>query len=175
MGLQQYILQESAVDRSGSVILENLLRGPNHAIPNIPQITTREMITVTCWYLWYLRRRRTHGEVVPPAKYCTNSIIGLAANFIKSCLNGTSPVVDKWSKPLSNHVKVNVDASFFDDIKSGAVSAVITLKVCLYLALIHIWSMLNQCRQPKRLLCVMDWNLPRTLDAMQCKSSQTQL
>jgi hypothetical protein len=40
LGLQQYILQESAVDRLGSVILENLLRGPNHAIPNIPQITT---------------------------------------------------------------------------------------------------------------------------------------
>jgi ribonuclease HI len=34
-------------------------------------------------------------------------------------------VVDKWSKPLSDHVKVNADASFFDDIKSGAVSAVI--------------------------------------------------
>jgi hypothetical protein len=36
-------------------------------------------------------------------------------------------MADKRSKPLLNHVKVkvNVDASFFDDIKPGAVSAVI--------------------------------------------------
>jgi hypothetical protein len=34
-------------------------------------------------------------------------------------------MADKRSKPLLNHVKVNVDASFFDNIKPGAVSAVI--------------------------------------------------
>jgi hypothetical protein len=51
---------------------------------NISQIGIREMVAVTSWYLWWMRRARTHGENVHQVKHCVTSMIGLAANFIKS-------------------------------------------------------------------------------------------
>jgi hypothetical protein len=36
-------------DRSGSVVLEILLRQPASSMPNMPQIRVQELIGVTCW------------------------------------------------------------------------------------------------------------------------------
>jgi hypothetical protein len=128
-----YVKLLTSLDRSGSVNLKIYCKDRN----------TSNYYPRDDWYLWYLRRRRTHGEAVPRVKYCTKSIVGLAANFIKSCSNCASPMADKRSKPLLNHVKVkgNVDASFFDDIKpfrdsngmfiSGSYSYLEHVRLCL--------------------------------------------
>jgi ribonuclease HI len=112
-------------DRSGSVVLEILLRQPASSMPNMPQIRVQELIGVTCWYLWWLRRKRTHGEPVPQVKTCATSILGLTANFMKSYTCDAGPSMMKWSRPLSKFVKVNVDAAFQVDIQAGATAAVI--------------------------------------------------
>jgi ribonuclease HI len=94
-------------------------------MPNIPQIGIGEMAVVTSWYLWWMRRARTHDESVPPVKHCVASMIGLAANFIRSYSRTTIPGAIRWCPPLSNNVKLNVDDAFFEDQRAGAIAAVI--------------------------------------------------
>jgi hypothetical protein len=82
----------------------------------------KEVIAITSWYLWWMRRRPTHDEVVPPIIKCKMSILGIAANAAKAA----HPIVEevKWKKPETRQVKINVDATFHADSFSGAVGAV---------------------------------------------------
>jgi ribonuclease HI len=82
----------------------------------------KEVISITSWYLWWMRRRRTHDEAVPPVFKCKMSILGIATNAAKA----THPIADevKWNKPETRQVKANVDATFHSDTFSGAVGVV---------------------------------------------------
>jgi hypothetical protein len=82
--LTSIINEAIRVDRSGFIVLEFLLRRSTQTMVNLPQVGIREVIGVTCWYLWWLRRQRVHGDPVPPVKICVASILGLGANCIKS-------------------------------------------------------------------------------------------
>jgi hypothetical protein len=83
---------------------------------NLPHIGIRDMMAVTCWYLWWIRRIRIHEEVVLTVKNCATSITSLTANFIKFCSNVVGLAEAKWCRPLSSHVKLNVDAAFHEEI-----------------------------------------------------------
>jgi hypothetical protein len=112
-------------DTSGYVVLEIRLRQPARSMPNMSQIRIQELIGVTCWYLWWLTRKRTNGKPVPPVKHVEHGILGLTANFMKSYTCNAGPSTIKWSRPLSKFVKVNVDAPFQVDIQAGATTTVI--------------------------------------------------
>jgi hypothetical protein len=80
---------------------------------------------VTCWYLWWLRHRRTHNEDIPPLHKCKFSILAIVAN---PALENKSLEVDsstRWKRPLPRQVKLNVDASYHADVCTGAGGAVI--------------------------------------------------
>jgi hypothetical protein len=70
LGLTDIIQQAVQVDRAGSAILEYLVRDHNQAMPAIPSIKLTEVIVTSCWYLWWIRRRRVHNEDVPPMFKC---------------------------------------------------------------------------------------------------------
>jgi ribonuclease HI len=125
LNLLQVISDVLPEDRSGSSILEILLRRPEQSMDSLPQITVRELVAVACWYIWWIRRRRTHDDPVPPVKYRATSILGLTANFIKSLSHAAASSGAKWMRPLSNYVKLNVDAAFLADVHVGATAAVI--------------------------------------------------
>ena len=83
LGLDGIIGEAIHEDRAGSVILEILLRRQDNLFQCMDNIGLKETLTIACWYLWWLRRRRTHDETVPPVNKCRTSILAMAANFAK--------------------------------------------------------------------------------------------
>jgi hypothetical protein len=125
LGLHEIIEDSIQVDRSGSAVLEHLLQREDRSIPGYDYINLHELVFVTCWYLWWIRRRCTHGEDVPPPFKYMLSILSItsnsaAANQKKGAMPGTT-----WSKPNPRQMKLNVDASFHIDAHAGAIAAVI--------------------------------------------------
>jgi ribonuclease HI len=124
LGIADLILEAEQVDRAGSSVLEELLRRQDNTLAGFSEIGLKELISVSCWYLWWIRRRRTHNEVVPPIYRCKMSILSITANALKASKPaGTTEA--RWSKPKPRHVKLNVDASFLEDRHAGAVRAVL--------------------------------------------------
>jgi ribonuclease HI len=121
-----YIIQEaSVVDLAGSAALEYILRDSDHPFPGITDIGLKEAIVVSCWYIWWMRRQRVHGEQVPPPYKCKMSILGIALNARSRKSTPTGEEKVQWSKPETRFLKLNVDAAFYDDSRSGSFGAVI--------------------------------------------------
>jgi hypothetical protein len=87
-------------------------------------VKLKETVAVAAWYLWWIRRRRTHNEDVPPIYKCKMSILTITANASKSKGKG-DPRSERWTRPEARFLKLNVDASFHVDDHAGAVGAVI--------------------------------------------------
>jgi hypothetical protein len=73
---------------------------------------SEELVAVTCWYLWSIRRRRTHGESVPPVYKCKLLILAIATNAVKVSKLPIGSGEIRWSKLEPRALKLNVDASF---------------------------------------------------------------
>lgn len=124
LGLSSVIDEAAGVDRAGSVVLEYLLRRENGDTPGVEFIGSRETIAVACWYLWWIRRRRTHNETVPPMSHCRMSVLSITANAAKAASRPT-PSTKKWVRPNPRQLKVNVDGSFHADVFAGSAGAVL--------------------------------------------------
>jgi ribonuclease HI len=123
LGIANTIEEAQLIDRSGSAILEHLLRDEENKFSGFDNIGQNEVIGVACWYLWWIRRRRTHEESVPPMLRCKMSILSIVSNASKV---GSKPADrPRWEKPNSAQTKVNVDGSFHQDTHAGSVAAVI--------------------------------------------------
>jgi hypothetical protein len=84
LGMLHLVEETAHENRSGSVILETLLRSQNCTMRGLDNVGLKETVAITCWYLWWLRRRRTHNEAVPPINRCKMSILPMAANQANS-------------------------------------------------------------------------------------------
>jgi hypothetical protein len=82
LGLSEVIQEGIQTDLSGSAVLESLLTSQEIPYHNF-DVGLKEVIGISCWYLWWMRRRRTHGEVVPSVNNCKLSILSVATNFEK--------------------------------------------------------------------------------------------
>jgi hypothetical protein len=125
LGIADIVEEAMLEDRSGSGILEVLLRSSNNVIIGLDNVGIKETIAITCWYLWWIRRRRTHGEDVPPLYKCKLSILTMVANSVKVSKPSGQGMLERWSRPSPRQVKLNVDASFHADDAAGATGAVI--------------------------------------------------
>jgi hypothetical protein len=74
LGIADIIIEAEQVDRAGCTVLEELLRCQDNTVVGFSNIGLKELISVSCWYLWWIRRRMTHSEVVPPISRCKMSI-----------------------------------------------------------------------------------------------------
>jgi hypothetical protein len=74
LGIADIIIEAEQVHRAGSTVLQELLRRQDNTMVGFSNIGLKELILVSCWYLWWIRRRRTHNEVVPPISRCKMSI-----------------------------------------------------------------------------------------------------
>jgi len=124
LGLDLLIENAALDDRAGSAVLEALLRRSDNSMPGFENIGLKETIIVACWYLWWIRRRRTHDESVPPMLHCRMSVLTITANAAKA-LKKQSGIQPKWQRPECRKVKVNVDASFHLDVCAGSAGAVL--------------------------------------------------
>jgi hypothetical protein len=87
LGLTSVIEEACMVDRAGSAFLEFLMREEDKPLPGFDTIETKETIAVTCWYLWWLRHRRTHDESVPPifsVRYLFSSLLLMLQKFLQN-------------------------------------------------------------------------------------------
>jgi ribonuclease HI len=121
IGIRGIIDEATPEDLSGSVVLESLLMRQDNTLPGMTSIGLKETIIVGCWYLWWMRRRRTHNEPVPPIHKCRMSILSITANAAKA---DSAPAEQCWTKPEVRQVKINVDGSFHQDVGAGAAGAV---------------------------------------------------
>jgi ribonuclease HI len=124
LGVSNLIQSALVTDRSGSAVLEALLSSNGQNFQNF-DMGMRETIAVACWYLWWIRRRRVRGEVVPPSHRCTLSILTITTNAAKMAKHSGAPAEVKWTAPPPRQLKLNVDASFHEDMVAGATGAVI--------------------------------------------------
>jgi hypothetical protein len=123
-GLHEIIADSALLDYSGSSILENLLRSNSGNLQGFDDVGLLEVIVITCWYRWWLRRRSTNNESVPPMFRCKMSILSIAANSKKASAKSLDSGAATWERPLPRQVKINVDAAFCADQAEGAVGVV---------------------------------------------------
>jgi ribonuclease HI len=124
LGIAEVIEQAVIIDRAGSAVLEFILRDQKRQLPGFTSIGLKETIGVACWYLWWIRRRRTHNETTPPLLRCKMLILSIVTNSARASANAR-PRSIKWCAPCEDKVKVNVDGSYHPDDHAGAVGAVI--------------------------------------------------
>jgi ribonuclease HI len=127
LGILDIITNAVQTDRSGSVVLEVLLRRQDNVLQGFENVGLKETILVTCWYLWWIRRRRrrTHNESVPPMFRCKMWILSIVANSARATnVQGNSEIV-KWKKPEPRFIKLNVDAAYHGDQRAGSTGAVL--------------------------------------------------
>jgi ribonuclease HI len=133
LGIDTVIQDAMVPGRSGSEILGFLLNASHEVVPGFESIQLREMIAVSAWYIWWNRRRKSHGENVPPVQNCVNSIRAITANSAKAKAL-VNVAGQKWLKPRSHYVKVNVDAAFVIEEKAGSAAAVMRDTQGLFIA-----------------------------------------
>jgi hypothetical protein len=124
LGLAHLMEETSVEDRASSVVLEILFRRQDDVFPRF-EIGIKEVIAVACWYLWWIIRRRTHDEVVPPMFLCKISVLTITSNAAKAVAK-PSRLGARWSIPNPRQVEVNVDGSFHHDSHAVAVGEVIS-------------------------------------------------
>lgn len=123
LGLDDFLKQFMATDRSGSVILEEILRSQVKKSPIIGHLGFQETVAVAAWYIWWQRREAVKGEsVVPPARSAF-SIQALTSNF-GLAEKKAAPKEVSWTRPPHRQYKLNVDATYFPS-GVGAVAAVV--------------------------------------------------
>ena len=86
------------------------------------------------WYIWWTRRRQSHGEQVPPPHKCAVSICAITANAARMNDQCAGPAKKVWLRPTGNNVKINVDAAFRVEDHSGASGVVIRNNQGVFLA-----------------------------------------
>jgi hypothetical protein len=111
------------VGLSGSVVLEHVIRMPSVPLHGF-QFGLKETPVIACWYLWWLRPKRTHNETIPPMVQYKIFVLAIASNSSKGA-NSRRQDETKWCKPDLRQVKVNVDGSFSADSLLGSVGAVL--------------------------------------------------
>lgn len=106
------------MDRSGSIVLKEILRQPQIRSPVMNQVGLKESILVGAWYIWWQRREFVKGKYVADPTRTTFSIQALTCNFGRA--HNSEPRQTVWTKPARNSYKLNVDAAFSENGTGGA-------------------------------------------------------
>ena len=126
LGILHFIDSNLNVDLSGSAVLEHILRLPNNHYDGSPSTGLKELISVSSWYLWWIRRQHTHDEPVPTLYKCRMSVLAIVANAQAVATSGRlrSNRGEKWAKSEPRQIKINVDSSFVAVLGAGSTGAV---------------------------------------------------
>jgi hypothetical protein len=55
LGLSSLITEALVTDLSGSAVLKHILRLPGSMPSGFSVVKLKELVAVTCWYLWWIR------------------------------------------------------------------------------------------------------------------------
>jgi hypothetical protein len=124
LGLSVYIDKAVLGERSGSTILEDLLRRPTSDAPVLGTLKLVETIVVACWYVWWQRREIVKGETVAGPARTAFAIHAITTNFVQAAKGHSTMKEVTWSKPARGEYKLNIDASFHSNGR-GSVGVVL--------------------------------------------------
>jgi ribonuclease HI len=127
LGLEQHIEEALVYDRAGSVALKYLIGSDRRSSPVMGQPDLQTLVAVGAWYIWWERRQAVKGEKVPPPLRSAMPIIVLSANYLAAARSKGDGRIRKngWEKPPKGLVKLNVDASYDENSKTGATGAIL--------------------------------------------------
>lgn len=123
LGIMDEIEKALLVYRSGSVVLEEILRWPVQRSPILGHLGLQEVVAVGAWYIWWERREAKKGATVKNPIDSRFSIHAIASNHTGRIPENIT-FFERWVKPTPGSYKVNTYASFFED-GSGAITAII--------------------------------------------------
>jgi hypothetical protein len=106
-------------------MLETLLHDKQASAPFLPDVYRNDLMVVAVWYIWWERRKATHGEAVQSPPRTAQSISVLALNYSRAKKKTPRMIRHSWIKPSNNFVKLNVDAGFCANTGSGSTGAII--------------------------------------------------
>jgi hypothetical protein len=115
LGITDVLDRAISASNSGPQALEKIFKLAMTTVPGLDELKIPEIVAVGSWYIWWLRRRQTHGEQIPPIQQCVNSIRAITANARKSVSQVISVAKNVWVRPLARNLKLNVDAAFIID------------------------------------------------------------
>jgi ribonuclease HI len=122
LGIEDKIQRLLNLDRSGSVILQEVIR-MGGSIDGLKGVRFAELILTAGWYFWWERRQLVHGEKIQTPARSAISIAALTMNYCN--VKKASVVKDGWKKPPEGYLKLNVDAGYDETTSTGSTGAVI--------------------------------------------------
>jgi hypothetical protein len=125
LGMSQVLENARNAEVNGYSILESLLLDTTAAAIS-PEVRRCDLAAVATWYIWWERRRATHGETLQNPTLSALSILTLTMNYGRAKKLGTPPI-DRhgWKKSQEELLKLNVDAAFNVDTGSGGTGAIL--------------------------------------------------
>jgi hypothetical protein len=125
LGLQENVNAAIVMDRSGSIILEELLCSEKPGGIACDMDNRVATVMVASWYIWWSRRQIKNKEPVPNIVRTVLNIKGIVANNSKVKGSGNTIRRGGWTKPASGVYKLNVDAAYEPETGRGATGAII--------------------------------------------------
>ena len=123
--MEETVSQVCTVEVEGRSALEVLLRDRDAKAPLLPQIDHNDLVAVAVWYIWWERRKATHGEIIQSLARTAHAISVLAVNYSRAKKKKMARPRQGWSKPREDFVKLNVDVGFNIDSGTGSTGAII--------------------------------------------------
>ena len=125
LGLHEAIKKACAVDRAGEAVLEFLIFMPEHELSTVGIQNVRELIAITAWYLWWERRSLVHQGKTQDAYQISMGARAITTNYVIAQSSKATNKIEGWTRPPLGFVKLNVDASFDQDMLRGTAGAVL--------------------------------------------------
>jgi hypothetical protein len=82
--MRDLISHVCSAESNGGAVLESLLRDKLAVSLMIPEVDRNDLIAVAVWYIWWERRKATHGETVQSPARTAQSISALTLNYSKA-------------------------------------------------------------------------------------------
>jgi hypothetical protein len=82
--MKELMSHVSSAETNGGAVLEALLRDKLVAAPMTPEVDRNDLIAVAVWYIWWERRKATHGETVQSPARTAQSISALTLNYSRA-------------------------------------------------------------------------------------------
>jgi hypothetical protein len=122
LGVWESIDRLMHVDRSGSIVLQEIIRS-NEQVKHLNNVALPDLILTGGWYCWWERRQQVHGENVQPVARSAMSIATLTTNYSKV---KKMPIRRRgWQKPPEGKLALNIDAGYSEITGEGSTGAVI--------------------------------------------------
>jgi ribonuclease HI len=104
-------------------VVAEIIKGSKR-VETLNHVGLAELILTARWYMWWERRKLTHGDTVQNLARSVVPIATLASNYQRAAKKTTKVRVGRI-KPPENSLMLNVDASYNKDRSTGSTGAVI--------------------------------------------------